>query len=348
MSVDILKGDLKTNKIRNLYLFYGPEEYLKGHYLKSIEDNLLNKDTGIMNRTVLEGKIEINSLMDSCETMPIFSDKRVVVVKNSGLFKAAKKPTSENTAAKSQATAKAKPSNDVLLSYLQNVSPSTCLVFYEAEIDKRIKLVDAIKKNGLIVEFPFQKPDELARWVAKAFRSYKKEIDMMTAAQLVENSEQGMNEMLNEINKVVSYLGERTRVESRDIQEVCTKSIKSRIFDLTDAIAEKHAIKALGLLNDMIVLREPIQKILVMITRQFRHVLEMKLLREEGLSPNEAASKIGMSPYAASKVSKQSTGFTIEKLKDAIKQSLEFDIAIKTGKIDERIAIELLITEFTR
>ncbi len=339
MSIDTLKEDLKNNKIRNLYLFYGPEEYLLGYYLKSISDLLLQKETSIMNITIFEGKTDINNLIDSCETMPIFSDKRVVIVKNSGLFKAKKKTEKADT--------KVKP-DDKLLSYLQNISSSTCLIFCESEVDKRIKLVDVIKRNGLIVEFPYQKPDELVRWTIKAFKSFKKEIDVMKAAQMVENCEQGMNELLNEIKKLSSYMGEKTRVEGKDIQEVCIKSVKGRIFDLTDAIAEKNAIRALGLLNDMLILREPIQKIFVMIIRQFRHVLEMKLLKEEGLNQNEAASKMGISPYAASKASKQANGLTVDKLKDAIKQSLEYDVAIKTGKIDERIAMELLITEFTR
>jgi len=222
-----------------------------------------------------------------------------------------------------------------------------CLVFYEEEIDKRLKLVEIIKKNGLVVEFAFQKPAELTKWVVKVFKAFNKDIDMMTASQLVDSSELGMNEILNEINKVVLFVGDRTRVTAKDIEEVCTRSIKGRIFDLTDAIAGKDGSRAIKLLDDMVILKEPIPKILYMITRQFRQILEMKLLMEKGLSVNEAASQMGITPYAAGKVLKQSKSFTVDTLKRAIEQSLELDIAVKTGMINDRIAVELLISEFS-
>lgn len=339
MSLDILKEDLKIGKLKNLYLFYGPEDYLKEYYLKCIEDRLLQKDTSLMNRSVLEGKVDVGKITDACETLPVFSDMRLVIVKNSGLFKAKKKQEGE--------VSDVKTSNSALQSYLEDLPKYSCLIFYEAEIDKRMKLIDTIRKRGLLIEFTFQKQQELVKWVIKAFKASKKEIDLMTASQLIENCEQGMKEILNEINKVVMFMGDRSKVKEEDLEEVCTKSVKGRIFDLTDAIAERNAIKALKLLDSMVILREPIQKILFMIAKQFRNVLDMKLLTNEGLSPNEAASKMALSPYAVAKVVKQANGFTVKRLKEAIKQILEFDVAIKTGKINDRMAVELLIAEFS-
>lgn len=339
MSIDILKEELKNSKIRNLYLFYGPEEYLKKYYLESIEKHILSKDVTGLNRIVIDGKPDTRKIIDATDTMPVFLEKKIVIVKNSGLMKS-KKTSGSNEDTKS------KGKQDDLLSYIQSVPNFTCLVFNEAEIDKRIKLVDAIKKNGLIVEFAFQKPAELVKWAIKVFKSNKKEIDLNNASQLVENSEQGMNEILGEINKLVSYMGERTTVTLKDIQNVCTKSIKSRIYDLTDAIADNNGSEAFKMLNDMIILKEPVQKILFMIARQFRQVLEMKLLNESGLNYNEAAVKMGISPFIAGKILKQASRFKVEKLKSALEESLELDLAIKTGRINDRIATELLIAKF--
>lgn len=339
MSMDILKEELKNDKIRNLYLFYGPEEYLKKYYADSVERIALSKDLTGLNRIVIEGKIDTRKIIDASDTLPVFSEKKIVVVKNSGLMK------SKKTSGGSEET-KNKGKQDELLTYLQSVPESTCLIFYETEIDKRIKLVDTIKKNGLLVEFPFQKPAELVKWVIKAFKSSKKEIDSITASQLVENSEQGMNEILNEINKVVSYVGKRTNITVKDVENVCTKSIKSRIYDLTDAIAENNGAEAIKILNDMIILKEPVPKILFMITRQFRQILEIKLLIESGLNYNEAAGRMGITPFIAGKILKQAGRFKIDKLKSALEESLELDLAIKTGRINDRIATELLISKF--
>lgn len=339
MSIDILKGQTKNKEFGNLYLFYGPEEYLKQYYLDLIEKGIVKDDFKDINRVLIEGKVETKKLIDNCDTLPLFSEKKLVVVKNSGLFKSSKKSDS--------GAGKGKAAKDDLLVFLQNVPGHVCLVFVEEEIDKRLKPVDAIKKNGLLVEFSYQKPAELVKWVIKVFKSYNKTIDPNVASVLVNNSEQGMNEILNEINKLVLYLGDREKAEMKDVEKVCTKSVKSRIFDLTDAIAEKNRTKAFRILEDMVVLKEPMPKILFMITRQLRQVLEMRLFLNEGMGLNEAASKMGLTPYIAGKISRQAKEFDVDVLKKTFEESLELDVAVKTGKISDRMAVEMLIVRFS-
>ena len=337
MSIDILKEELKNKKVRNLYLFYGPEDYLKQYYMNQIENLSLNKEFKSLNKINYEGKLDTRKIIDNAETIPMFSDKKLVIIRNSSLFKANKKALEDDN--------KGKPVKEEILEFLKNIPTYTTILFYETEIDKRLKIIDIIKKQGLMVEFPFQKPGELIKWVLKAFKSNKKEIDVQTASLLIENSEQGMNEILNEINKVVMFAGNREVIKKEDIDKVCTKSIKSRIFDLTDAICEKNISLALRLLNDMVILKEPIPKILFMITRQLRQVLEMKLLNGKGITGNEAAARVGVSPYAAGKLFKHTKFFQVEALKSAIEESLNLDLAIKTGRINDRIALELLISK---
>jgi DNA polymerase-3 subunit delta len=337
MSIEILKEELKNKKVRKLYLFHGQEDFLKQYYMNNIEDMILNKDFKSLNKINFEGKLDSRKIIDISETIPMFSDKKLIIIKNSSLFKANKKALEDE--------GKGRQQNDDVLELLKSLPEYLCIIFYETEIDKRLKIIDLIRKNGLIVEFPYQKPAELIKWVLKVFKSHKKEIEGSTAAFLVDNSEQGMNEIINEINKIVMYAGNRVSIKKEDIDAVCTKSIKSRIFDLTDAIAEKNIALALKLLNDMIILKEPLPKILFMITRQLRQILEMKLLNSRGLSGNEAATRIGVSPYAAGKLTKHTKYFNIAALKAAIEESLNLDLAIKTGRLNDRIALELLISK---
>lgn len=340
MSFDILKEETKNNKIRNLYLFYGPEEYLKKFYAEAIENSLLAGDLKTLNKVVLEGKTETGRIIDNCETLPIFSEKKVVIVKNSGLFKTKKKTGGDDK--------KAKPQNDELTDFLQDIPAHTCLIFYESEADKRLKLVDTVKKHGLVVEFVHLKPDELVRWVMKKFKAAGKEIDVITASRMVESCEQGMTDINNEIIKLTAYLEEKTRVTAEDIDRVCSKSVKSRIFDLTDAIAERNGTKAFILLKEMIILKEPVPRILFMIARQFRQILQVKLLSSEGARTNDIAARMGLTPYIAGKILKQAGSFQVDKLKKAVGICLELDIAMKTGKLEDITAVELLIAEFSK
>jgi len=340
MSISALKQDIKSKKFRRLYLFYGPEEYLKKYYLQCIEDSLVDDNLKMLNRIVLEGKVDVTQILDNCETMPVFSEKKVVVVKNSGLF--IRKGKQEESAGR-----KSSKDND-LIRCMENIPEYTCLIFYEDDVDKNLKAVKFVAENGLLVEFSYQKHDDLIKWVIKHFKLNNKSISPLLASQLIESCDQGMTEILNEINKVIMYMGDREEATEKDIEAVCSRSIKSRIFDLTDAISEKNCAKALRTLNEMIILKEPLPLILFMITKQFRQILEMKLLMSEGMSFKEAVSKMKINPYVAGKIEKQINRFSVEELKGAINRCMETDIAVKNGRMNDRIATELLITEFSK
>jgi len=338
MSEDILKKAVKNKDIGSLYLFYGTEEYLKKNYTNYIEENLLAEDFKLMNKVVLEGKISTSAIIDNCETPPVFSERKIVVVKNSGLFKGKKKADVAVKKAKTE---------DELTQFLQRVPKHACLIFIESEIDKRIKYVDLIKKHGLIVEFNYRKPEEMANWVIRMVKARKHEMDLNTAAQLVEYCEPGMEDVLNEIDKLSAYSGDRQQITMVDIKKVCTKSVKSRVFDLTDAIGAKQSAKALTLLNDLVVLKEPMPKVMYMIMRQFRQLIQIKLMRREGANQTEITTRLKLPPYFSAKIIQQAERFSMEKLEKAVSTGLELDLAIKTGKIGDKTAVELMIIDMS-
>lgn len=344
--LETLKNDIKNKQIRSLYLFHGDEEFMKKHYLETLDKLILEDDFKIMNKVVLEGKINAGAIIDNCETMPVFSDKRMVVVKNSGLFKSSKKETDEGSKGKSKN--KNKGSADSFAEILANLPEYVCLIFIETEVDKRLKLINAVKEHGLVVEFSLLKPYELVNWLVKGARSFGKELSQDAASWLVDNSEFHMTDLRSELDKATLYTGDKKKIELKDVQAISTKSVKTRIFDLTDAVAEKNSAKALLTFNDMLVLKEPIPKIIFMITRHIRQVLQIKILTKQGMNRNDAAAKAGLTPYAAGKIHSQAANLTETELKNAMKNCLETDVTVKTGKMDEKMAAELLILGLCR
>lgn len=336
MSFDILKKELKENKLQNVYLFYGQEDYLIKYYTNSISSMIVDEETKDLNYIYLDGKKDTETIIQNCETMPVFCEKKLVIAKNSGLFKSKKGDSGDGGSDK-------KSGNNKLAEYIENMPNYTCIIFIESEVDKRMKLVNTIKKHGLVVEFEYQKPVDLVKWVTKVFKSYKKIIAPMAASYLVENSEYSMVELLNEIDKIVNFMEDKQQVSLEDVESVCTKTIKSRIFDLTDAVSEGNISKALILLNDMASVREPMQKVMYMIVRQIRMVYRMKLLRQKGIREDAAAKQMGLTPFVASKVLGLSRNMNADILEKAMYYSLELDESIKTGKMTDRTAIELLI-----
>lgn len=340
MSIEVLKKQIKNNEIGRLYLFYGPEDYLMNHYINLIEKQIIKDDFKSMNKTVFEGKFDLNDLIDACETNPMFSDRRIVLVKNSGLFKAKK----ETNKSKSETTENS--NNKKIEDYLNNVPDYICLIFIEENIDKRLKIFNAFKSKGLVVEFEYQSPQILTDWIVNIVRSKNKTIDSRCAAKLVEYSEYGMRGIHNEIDKLMLFCSDKKVVTISDIDMICTKTIKDTIFDLTDAITAKNSVKAFNLLNDLIFLKEPTAKILFMISRQFRNILKVKLYQDSGVTAvGELCSKAGMKPFELGKIKRQSNLMSINSLKNAIEECLTTDISVKTGKMDGRIALEVMISK---
>ncbi len=329
MSIDILMKQLKSKKLNNLYLFYGPEAFMKKYYTDSVVEHQVKSGSEEFNKVILEGKVDAGRIIEACHTMPFFSDGKVVIVRNSGLFK------NKNS------------EEDTLISFLKNIPDFTVLLFVEDEVDKRLKTFKTTKEIGLIVEFDFQKPAELTKWVVKVFRKSNKAIDTKCASRIVEYCEPNMTEILNEIDKVIMYMGDETNVKTEHIEAVVVKSIKTIIFDLMDAIFEKKSSKAISLLHDMLYLKEPHVRIVFMIARQIRQVLELKALLEMGIPTGQAGSKLKVAPFILKKLTRQVKNYDIETLKNAMIECLKLDTDIKTGQIDPQTGIELFIIKYS-
>lgn len=344
----ILWKSIKSNQIERLYLFYGIEEYLIRNYCEQLEKAIISDDFKLLNKVVLDGRTTPAQIIENSRTAPVFSDRKLVVVKNSGLFKGGRKADGEekpgSTGKKGKTAAGRGKGGDELVEFLQDMPEHVCLIFIEQEIDKRIKYVDLIDKNGLIVNFDYKKPNDMAAWVIKRLREMDHDASPRTCAMIVEYCEQGMDDVLNELKKLCAYAGDRSLITEDDVAKVCTKSVKSRIFDLTDAIAAKSISTALSIVGDMAVLREPMPKVLFMISRQFRQLIQAKLLLGDGVGKGEIASFFKVPPFIADKLIRQAQSFDMDSLKNAAARGLELDVAIKTGNLDDRTAVELMIT----
>jgi len=329
MSMEILKDQIKNKKLGTLYLLYGEEQLLLQMYLSEIEKLLIEPATESMNKVVLEGRVEVGTIIDHCDTLPFFAERKLIIVKNSNIF-----------------GGKARSGREEISKYFDNIPPETCLVFVEDEIDKRLTTTKNFNKYGLLVEFALRKPAELVSWAGSQFKAQKIQADAQTLSILVEYCDGGMTQLQNEITKLCLYARDSRIVLPGDVERLCSRSIKSVIFDLTDAVAAKNAVRALGIFDDMLSMKEPVMRIFFMISRHFRNLYELKSLRSEGLRPDEAVKASGINPYAANKMMRQLDKFTLEQLKMAVIDCLEVDVSVKTGRIDEKIGVEGIILKY--
>ena len=320
-----IKDDLKTGDLARVYLIYGTESYLKTFYKNKLRDTALG-DGDAMNVAVLTGsQISEQSIQDEAETLPFFADKRVVMVEDSGLFKKA---------------------ND-LADYLPNIPDTTVLIFTESEVDKRNRLYKAVSDLGVAEEFISLSEGDLLKWIGTLFKKSGKNITMDTASFFLNRVGADMNNLVNEIEKLVCYVGSRDVIERADVLAVSTEHVESKIFDMMDAIGQKKQEEALRLYYDLLTLRQTPASILALTIRQFNILFQVKDLSAGHADNKTIASAVGIPPFAVGKTLAQSRNFTLETLKEAITYGTELEADFKRGKIEDRIACELLIIKYS-
>jgi len=337
MAIDILKDHLKKGILKKVYLFWGLEEYLIKHYLGEIESRIVSPEFKSLNYVVLKGKDSLKEIIRTCETAPMMSKGRLIIVKESEAF-------SDST------SKKGKDNSDEIkrvCDYLVDIPEDVCLVFLETQANKKNVLFKSVEKNGLCIEFDYQKIPELIRWVVNVFSSYNISIGKAEAEYLVSICDPGMNDIINEIRKLVDLVGEGNHVSRADIDALCIKSVQSKVFDMIDSITNGKPSKAYSLLSDMLYLKEPIQKVSVLVARHFKIMFFVKLLSEKGYKSEKIAQEMKLNPYIVSKYIKQVGRYKAEVLRNAFKECMEIDRRTKTGRIDARIALETFISKYS-
>ena len=156
-----------------------------------------------------------------------------------------------------------------------------------------------------------------------------------------------MENIRGELEKLLCYCLERDVICAQDIEAVCTKQINNQIFEMINALALKQQKKAMDLYYDLLTLKEPPMRILYLITRQFNMLLQVKELKNKGCSDNVIGEKIGLAGFIARKYAAQAAKFKEADLRQAVNDCVETEEAVKTGRMNDVMSVELLIVKYS-
>lgn len=322
-----LNEDIKTGSFKQVYLLFGEEEYLKNQYKNRLHRAILSEDD-TMNFSSFEGKgVDVRQIIDQAETLPFFADHRMILIEQSGFFKNASPELAE---------------------YIPQIPAETILVFVEKDVDKRGKLYKAVQKKGRAVELGRQDEKTLQAWVLGMLKKEKRTITRDALTLFLEKSGNDMENIANELEKLLTYTHGKDAVEYADVEEICTVTTESRVFDMICAVAEKKQKQALDLYYDLLSLKEPPMRILFLIARQFNQMMQVKDLRERGYGASEIASKAGIAPFIVKKSLAQSAQFEMDELYRAVKDCVEAEEAVKTGRLGDCLAVEMVIVKYSQ
>lgn len=319
-----LNEEIRTGQLKQVYLLCGEEAYLRRQYRDRIKKALMG-DGDLMNLHCFEGKgIVVSEVVDLAQTMPFLAERRVLVIENSGFFK---------------------KGGEELAAYLNEPSPSAFFLFVEPEIDKRSKLYKTVSTKGRIIEC--KTPDEatLKRWVVELLAKDGKRITGRDLDCFLEKTGTDMENIRGEVEKLICYCMDREAVTARDIEEVCVRQISSRIFEMVEAVADKRQRQAMELYYDLLTLKEPPMRILFLIARQFNLLLQVKELKNKGYDANTIGAKTGLAGFIARKYVAQAAKFREAELRQALTDCVETEEAVKTGRMNDVMSVELLIVK---
>ena len=348
--LDFVDG-LKRGEFAPVYLFHGEEEYLRKQALQELQRRVLAPESAQFNFDPVDGEeTTAGTVVSLAEAPPFSTERRLVVVRYAPYFttRIKEKPSLRTThgAAEDEEDGLATSGDTSLLKYLDHPLSTTCLVFDTGHaVDQRRKLYKAVRKVGRVIEFAYLKPDGLAKWAAARVNQAGKKMAPGSADLLIGRAGRSMTLLANELQKVISYVGEKDTITKEDVREVTVSQIEENIFAVVDAVGERRAGRALSGIQELLAANHSPPVILSMIARQFRLILQAQELAAAGCQFTELSKLLDVPPFVARKILAQSRNFSFEQVKQVLEWLLELDAGVKTGNRDFYPAMEMLVLE---
>lgn len=336
MNYETFMKFLKQENIdKNIFLLYGEEVFLKQHakaeLLKRItpdampEFNVFSYD---------DRKYDLKSVEEAIEALPVMSDKKLLLFRNSGVF---------SISGKEAAT---KEYKEFWENKLSDIPEDVYIVFDEEKVDKRSGFYKKLEKADQAVEFSFLTENKMINWTIGLFKTMGKVINPHDAKYLVEITGEGMLSVKMEAEKIVSFSQDRASITKTDIDAVVVPVLENRVFEMVDAILAKNAYTALSKLKDLTAMKEDEIKILGAISSSVDKLLTVKLMSESRLDKTQIIQKSKIAPFLVSKYITLSAKYKKESLEALLTKCVETDRKFKNTPVDKTVLLERFIAEF--
>ena len=335
LSIENLEKELKENKLNSLYLLYGEELFLLENSLRKIKSLFGELVKGI--NFILIDETNFSEIISDLETPAFCYEKKLIIARNTGLLKKeGKKKSVELSKIREKL-------NNYIKENINIINESIVLVFVEEECDQKQELYKTIDKLGTVCKFDYQKPIQIEKRLKTICNSYKVQIENSTMQYFIESCGTNMQDLINEIRKLIEYAGENGEIQKEDIDKLTIKKMESVIFELTDNLGKKDITKALEVLKNLIYAKEPIQKILITLYNHFKKIYVTKLaikynkdvINSLDLKPNQT--------FLVNKYKTQAKYFKEKELKEILQALRDLDYNYKNGLIDLEVGLESLL-----
>jgi DNA polymerase-3 subunit delta len=291
---------LKSGAFPPAILLFGEEDFLVEHDAQRLYDAAAKMDATGMNCDVLDGEqTSLDAVLSVARSFPMMSDRRVVWVRRA-----------------EKMTARDAKGSDAMTSYLSNPAETTVLIFTASlpaadGIGKLRQRPDAIKKklskvrypfNALIngagwTEYPRMSETQVRSWIVNHCRSLGVTLPAEAPDLLLARLGTGLRDISMELEKVRTFIGDRSEVRLDDIYAVAGSTREFNVFELQRAIGRRDAPNAMRILRAMLEAESQEIMILTMLTRYFTSLyalIDLRALTDQ----TQIARQSGLQPFA--------------------------------------------------
>lgn len=335
LSIENLEKELKAGKLQNLYLLHGEELFLLESCLKKIRNIFGECIKGINYITIDD--TNCNQLIAEMETPAFGYEKKLIIARNTGLLK--KEGKKKNV--------EANILKEKIADYIENnISEDVILVFAEDEADSKQKIYQIFEKNGVVCKFDYQKPIQIEKRIKSICMAYQVQIEDNTLRYFIECCGTNMQDLINEIRKLIEYAGNGGKIQKEDIDKLAIKKLESVIFDLTDNLGKKEIAKALEVLKNLLYAKEPLQKILITLYNHFKKLYLVSLALKYNKDIVESLKLKPNQVFLVNKYKAQVRYFKENELKVLLQKLRDLDYEYKVGLIDLQIGLESILCTY--
>lgn len=334
MSYQKIARQIQQGEVAPIYVFYGTETFLMQEMVAFMARNLIPEESREFNYVSYDlREIPIQQVIQDAETFPFMSDRKLVVANYAYFLTGARVKNGIDH------------DPDVLLQYTENPPPESILVLTIAQqkLDERKKVVKQLKKKGVMVAFDPLQGVELEKWLMKRAARYGSRLHPEAAAEMVMMAGTHLQMLDQELQKLSLYRGTGEEITVDDVQTMVSRSLEQDIFSLIDRIARVNIEEAFRILYDLLKNKEEPIKILSLIARQFRIILQVKILSEKGYSEKQMASQLQLHPYVVKIAYQQGRHMKETVLRRVLQVLAEEDVRMKTGQTDKVLALEMFL-----
>ncbi len=327
-----------------LYVLYGEDDFSRQQVLNEIKNTVGDETALATNTTVLDApQATVDQLRMVAEAMPFLAEKRLVIIH--GLLERFEPRAQSGRRKKTAGVSSRQSEYRSLADYLVTVPDTTVVVLVDGKVNNRNPLLNALSAKAKVKSFPSLGKEQLTQWVQNRVVARGGSISAPAAELLERYVGSNLWIMGSEIDKLILFTGGR-QIEADDVRQVVSYVQEASVFSLVDAILEFRGGVAERLAEQLLQRGASPTYLLVMLTRQLRLIVRAKELKNQRRPEAEVMGRLEMaSSFILRRTLEQASRYSRARLKEVYHRLLETDLAIKTGRYNAELALNILIAE---